>query len=501
MDLMTNTSARPNIVLITVDQMRADLLGCAGHPLIQTPHIDLLARKGVRFEQAYSTTPVCIPARSIIMTGMEGHSLGVTTLQEGYRIPVKETLPYLLNQSGYQTGVVGKMHVYPERCHYGFEQMLLCEEGRLFGKNEGKPRGYDDYEHWLAEQGYTGMAFAHGMTNNDFNMSPWHLPDHTHPTEWIATEACKAIKRRDWTRPLFLWTSFTAPHPPLIPLLRDLYHYEGDDMPEPVKGDWNDRHSSFHHAKLEQFKTMTDKSTAMAYKAIYALITQIDRQVNRIIGTLREEGLLDNTWIIFTSDHGENMGDHGLWTKSNFLQGACRIPFIVTPPLRGNAAQITGPEWMPGLTSSTVVGLQDLLPTCLNIAGLTAPGHCDGVNLLPAVQQPSSKVRDNIMGEMGPIGNRTFMLCDGGWKYIWYEQDGTELLFHIEKDPDETRDQAQEKTQLRDMWRNRLAVTLTARGTDPAAKGGQLIARSPGYVMSAFERAHAVNDQLPRGLH
>ncbi|MCF8563824.1 sulfatase-like hydrolase/transferase [Alicyclobacillus tolerans] len=327
---------QPNIVLITCDHLRADLMGCAGHEIIQTPHIDLLAKRGVRFTQAYSTTPVCIPARASIMTGLHGHHLGVTELQPGFEIPVEETLPKQLSKVGYQTLVVGKMHTYPERCHYGFDNMILWEEGRRLGETYGEHHGYGDYEQWLAEQGYAGLAFAHGMTNNEYAMSPWHLPDHLHPTEWIGYQTCKEIKRRDWTRPLFIWSSFTAPHPPITPLLRDLYLYEQVKMPQPVVGDWAEKHPIFHQIQLAQHSGghKTDLQIDLAFRAFYASVTQVDRQINRIIGTLREEGMLENTWFIFTSDHGDNLGDHHLWAKTNFLKGSCNIPMIVTPPIR-----------------------------------------------------------------------------------------------------------------------------------------------------------------------
>ena len=495
--------SQPNLVLITCDQLRADTLGCAGHPVVQTPHIDLLARRGVRFTQAYSTTPVCVPARAIIMTGLDGHHLGNTGGKPGFQIPVRQTLPRLLSDAGYHTQVVGKMHVYPERCHYGFHSMLLWEEGRPFGKSGGRHRGYGDYEDWLAEQGYPGQAFGHGMANNAYSMTPWHLPDRLHPTEWIGTESCRAIKRRDWTRPLFLWASFTAPHPPLTPLLRDLYAYDQVPMPTPVMGDWTARHPLFHRKKIAQFsgETMTAMRQQLAYRAYYASVTHVDRQINRIIGTLREEGMLDNTWLIFTADHGDNLGDHGLWAKSNFLRGACNIPLVVAPPLRGDPDEHVAPGWMPGGTASAVVGLQDLLPTLAELAGTEAQERVDGASLLPIVRKTDESLRSFIVGEFGVIGARSLMVTDGKWKYIWYEQDGRELLFDIADDPDEMRDLASLRPDVRATYVDKLVQTLAARDGDPALRDGQLRPAEPGRQLSALELARLPNDRLPRGLH
>jgi arylsulfatase len=488
---------QPNIVLITCDHLRADHLGCAGHQVIQTPHIDQLARNGVRFENAYSTTPICIPARASIMTGLEGHSLGLTEFKKGFELPVKETLPQLLKEEGYQTKVVGKMHVFPERCHYGFETMLLCEEGAKFGDYLGENRGYDDYENWLAEQGYAGMAFSHGISVNEYATTPWHLPDHLHPTEWIGTNACKEIRRRDWTRPLFLWTSFTAPHPPLTPLMKDLYMYEGDEIPMPVFGDWSEEQPSFHALNLSFGEGKTDKQIALARKAYYASVTQIDRQLNRMIGTLREQGMLENTWFIFTSDHGDNLGDHHLWQKANFLEGASNIPFIITPPLSGEYDDSVSPDWLPGKVSQSVVGLQDLLPTCLDIAKGRIPENIDGNSLLPIVKEPEEIVREVILGEFGRTGKRSLMLTDGHWKFIWYEEDGMELLFNLHEDPNELKNLSNIELDMKFIWRERMINILSEREEDPATDGITLCASEPGHKVSKKELTKVINVEWP----
>lgn len=498
---------RPHIIMITVDQMRADLMGCAGHPVIQTPHLDNMARRGIRFEQAYSPTPICIPARATLMTGLEGHRLGITTYVEGFQLPTDQTLPKLLGDGGYETRVVGKMHVYPERCHYGFDSMLLCEEGRMFGARSPQKRGYDDYEMWLAEQGYPGQAFGHGIANNEYAMSPWHLPDRLHPTEWIAEQSCRTILRRDWTRPLFLWVSFTAPHPPLTPLLRDLYLYERDEMPSPVIGDWANRHSLYHSRLVAAYggDTRTAKQADLAYRGFYALITQVDRAINRIIGTLREAGMLDNSWLLFTSDHGDSMGDHGLWFKSNFTAGACNVPMMIVPPASFRQPDGTaGDEWMPGRTNGSPVGLQDIMPTCLDMAGLPVPGNIDGRSLLPLVRQPEqTSVRDVLLGEFGHVGTRTLMVTDGRWKYIWFEEDGAELLFDLQNDPKELTDRAVIEADRDRLlhWRSVLAERLSGRASDPAVRNGQLTPAGAPRALSELEKARLAQYYNPRGLH
>lgn len=488
---------QPNILLITCDQLRGDLLGCAGHPIIQTPNINMLARHGVRFSQAYSTTPICIPARSMVMAGQEGGELGITQFLPGFEIPVKETLPQALSDSGYQTKAIGKMHFFPERRHYGFDSMSLCEEGRTMGEANGEDRGYDDYELWLAEQGYAGQAFSHGVPMNGYATSIWQLPDNLHPTEWIGSETCKEIKRRDWSRPFFMWASFTAPHPPLTPLMKDLYIYDKDEMPKPSMGDWVNEHPSFHDLYLDD---KTEKEIDLAIRAYYALVTQVDRQISRILGTLREEGLLKNTWIIFTSDHGDSLGDHGLWRKTKFLKGSTNIPYIITPPLSDESID----SYQTNTINNSVVGLQDILPTCLEIAKVEMPSHVTGRSLLPLVSNPDEKVRETILGEVGPLRGRTFMLTDGIWKYIWYEEDGGELLFNIQNDPDELKNLTSEHSDVKQQWQEKLIEILSLRKNDPAVKDNHLHCKAVGFRLTEEELTHRLRFypyDIPVGHH
>lgn len=502
---MVNHLKQPNIVLITCDHLREDFLGCSGHPIAQTPHIDLLSRIGMRFTQAYSPTPICIPSRATIMTGLEAHSHGIKEYKAGFELPVSETLPKQLRDAGYQTKLIGKSHMYPERCHYGFDQMLLCEEGRRFGKAYGENRGYDDYEQWLTDQGYPGLAFAHGISNNEYAMSPWHLPDHLHPTEWIGQQTCREIKHRDWTRPQFIWASFTAPHPPLTPLMRDLYIYDKDEMLEPYIGGWTSDFSAYHDFNLYNYKDNHGKKQKdLAYRAFLALVTQVDRQINRIVGTLLEENLLSNTWIIFTSDHGDSLGDHYLWQKANFLKGACNVPLISIPLIDQEYQQkYLGEEWYPGTVCRAPVGLQDIMPTCLEIGKATCP-ELDGKSLIPLLKKQQDKVREVLFGEFGADEKRNFMVSDGSWKYIWYEQDGKELLFNIKKDPNELENLSTHEHSMKKMPKERLLQILIGRD-DKVVKNGDLRPSNVNRFQTTTEKAKRyINEVLlkhPKGLH
>jgi arylsulfatase len=190
--------------------------------------------------------------------------------------------------------------------------------------------------------------------------------------------------------------------------------------------------------------------------------------------------------------------DHGLWFKANFTRGACNIPLIVVPP----SADSVGNDWIPGRTNDSQVGLQDLLPTCLDIAGLSAPKGLDGRSLLPLVHQPGqSAVREVILGEFGLPGGRTLMVTDGRWKYIWFEEDGKELLFDLTGDPAETVDQAVRDEQRLGQWQGVLAGKLEAREADPAVQEGRLTSFERSGPLSAPERARMAQYYNTRGIH
>ena len=194
--------ARPNVLVVVTDHWFGALFGVAGHPAIQTPTLDTLARSGVRFPNAYSECPVCIPARRSLMTGTTPRTHGDRVFKETLPMPAGlPTLAQTFRDAGYQAQAVGKLHVFPQRDRIGFDDVLLDEEGRTqYGVT-------DDYELFLGDEGFAGRHFDHGMSNNEYVTRPWHLPEHTHATNWATREMCRAIKRRDPLRPAFWYLS------------------------------------------------------------------------------------------------------------------------------------------------------------------------------------------------------------------------------------------------------------------------------------------------------
>lgn len=419
---------KPNVLLVCTDHWPASLLGCAGHPVIQTPTLDQIAANGTRFTNAYSECPVCIPARRTLMTGTSPRTHGDRIFQEQLPMPELPTLAGTFGQSGYQTYAVGKLHVFPQRNRIGFDDVILDEEGRqIYGV-------VDDYELFLGDQGYAGRYFEHGMSNNEYGYRPWFLPEELHPTNWAANQMCRVIKRKDPGRPAFWYLSFRHPHPPLLPLQSyiDLYRDMGLRIDKPYHGDWTQTDDPWFSLQVDQDRgsKMSPEQIHGARLAFYALCTHIDHQLRVVIGTLREEGLLDNTILCFTSDHGDMLGNHGMWAKRLFYENSAHVPMLL---MGVKDDERTGHHRV----DDRVAGWQDIMPTLLDLAGVRIPDTVEGLSMA------GGNKRDWIYGEIDEGPRATRMICDGRYKLIYFATGNRSQLFDLEKDPRELKDLAQ----------------------------------------------------------
>lgn len=400
------------------------MTGHAGHPSVLTPTLDQLARIGVRYLRAYSECPICIPARRTMMTGVTARLHGDRSFDPALRMPDLPTLPALLRQAGYQTTAVGKLHVYPPRDRIGFEEVHLAEEGR---PHLG---GLDDHDLYLADQGFAGRGFDHGMNNNDYLWRPWHLPEHCHVTNWTTWRMCREIKRRDPTRPGFWHLSYTAPHPPLIPLGSYLDIYRDAAPWAPPRGAWAGDGVAQPYALRavrDYWSHVKPHHLAGIQRAFMALCTHIDHQLRLVIGTLREEGLLDDTAILFTADHGDMLGAHDLWAKRLYYEDSARVPTILVGPK-------AHPRTPAGLVDERLVGLADVMPTLLDLAGIEAPAHVEGLSMIGAEK------RRILLGSCREDASATRMATDGRHKLLWYPCGNVVQLFDLEADPQELTD-------------------------------------------------------------
>jgi len=427
----------PNVLLICCDQLRADWLSCNGHPVTMTPQIDNLAGEGVNFQRAMSECPVCVPAGRILMTGMGPYGVHMNVNRDRQPFPEGPKLAEVMTRAGYQTFASGKMHTCPQRNRLGFEDVQLNEEGR---KQDGLIK--DDYEAFLDDHGYGHRAYTHGLGNNQYGMRISPLPEPFTTTHWTAQKAMEFIERRDPTRPFFLHVSFDKPHPPITPPLEYYELYRDAVMPEPVCGSWVERkrpqsidigaiRHSLHYWKENP---LLMQQTLRGYAA---LITHIDSMIGVLLGTLREHGLLDNTLIMLTSDHGDNLFDHGFFAKSNFMRGSASIPFIIRPPRGwGDKHGVRRDR----VNTSTPVGLMDIMPTILDICGIPIPDNVEGQSVAPFLYEDDPPFRRYSYGNCGPH----YCVNDGRFKYTWFADDGLELLFDQDNDPYDGHDLAED---------------------------------------------------------
>lgn len=433
---------KPNVVLIEVDQMRADCLSALDHPVVDTPNIDQLARDGALFENAYAATPSCVPARASILTGMSQASTGRVGYQDRVPWNYEHTIAGEFSNADYHTQSIGKMHVYPTRNLCGFHNVVLHDGYMHYNRFKFNVKTIesfdylDDYLHWMRGRlhGHVDIGDLGLDCNSSTVARPWHLAEEFHPTNWLTTESIDFLRRRDPTKPFFLKMSYVRPHPPFDPPAAFYDMYRDLDLPTAPIGDWAEAEDKGRAglSPITESGIVPEHRLKRAQAAYYALITHVDHQIGRFINALQEFGVFYNTVILFVSDHGELLGDHNLFRKSLPYEGSAKIPFILSDP--GNQLKMKKNQRI-----EHVVELRDIMPTLLDATNLPIPDTVEGRSVLPLVRNEGKSWREYIHGEHAK-GNRSFhYITDGKDKYIWYSQTGEEQFFDLEKDPQELK--------------------------------------------------------------
>jgi len=421
------TTTRPNILLVHADQHRADCLGAAGNPDVQTPNIDALAAEGVRYENSFCPYPVCTPSRYSLLCGLYVRQhLGWTnhcTLP-----PAIPTLPRALRDTGYQTAAVGKMHFTPTYLDVGFETMRLAEQ-------DGPGRFDDDYHRWLQAEGLVDRLDLIDQRKEYRDLAPdvyWEtvgalrsdLDEAHHSTTWIAERALEVLD--GWAGgEHMLMVGFVKPHHPFDPPAPWDEMYDPQALTllpgwlnEPPARDVQRSAGYFRHAEL----TEAQVRRAMAY--YYATLSQIDHHVGRMVDLLRRRGLYENTLIVYTSDHGDYMGFHHLLLKGGTMYDPLvKVPLIIKWPGQARAG---------GVTRALVNNL-DVAPTLLRAAGCAVPSTMQGLDLA----SPAAG-RDAIFTE-GWIGDETMVRTADG-KLLWYREPSLSRFYDLRRDPLELED-------------------------------------------------------------
>jgi choline-sulfatase len=421
---MTAARKTPNILVIQADQMTPGVLPAYGHPLVKTPHIDALAADGVVFEHMYSNFPLCVPSRASMLSGRLAHN--IASWDNATEMPATiPTLAHHLRGAGYHTVLCGKMHfIGPDQVH-GFDERITTD---IY------PANFAWTPDWVVGERYrpTGIN-PQGIVEAGTCVRSLQM-DYDDEVENTGVQKIYDLARFNTDKPFMMWISFTHPHSPFVTTQKywDLYDHDDIDMPKvpPIPVDELDEMSRWlYYAHAQDLLTIKDEHVRNARHAYYGMTSYIDDKVGRLMETLKAVGLADDTVVVFTSDHGEMLGERGKWFKQYFYEGSVGVPLIISHP----------DTYKPGRVSE-LVSLVDLLPTFMDIATDGSPpeqpGPLDGHSLTGLIQGDNSDWDNKVVSEYtgeGVIAPCRMVRRDN-YKYI-YTHGHPPLLFDLDNDP------------------------------------------------------------------
>jgi choline-sulfatase len=470
---------RPNILFIVADQLAAPFLRAYGHKLVKTPHIDKLAEAGVVFQNFYSPSPLCAPARATLMSGLLPSSTGVYDNAAEFPSAIP-TFAHYLRLQGYQTCLSGKMHfVGPDQLH-GFEERLTTD---IYPADFGwtpdwsKPQARIDW--WYHNMSSVKQAGIAEITNQ---------LEYDDEVAFLAGRKLFDYARYGEGRPFCLTVSFTHPHDPYVARASfwNLYRDDEIDMPRTraIAYDELDPHSRrlYDVAAVDDYE-VSEADIRSSRHGYYASISYIDSLIGGLVETLKSCGLADNTIIALTSDHGDFLGERGLWYKMSFLEHSARVPLI-----------ICGERFFKPRRVGAPASLADIMPTFCDLAmegksSLARP--VDGRSLYPLLQGAAENSTAAVFGEylaegaLAPI----YMLRRDKWKFIQSEPD-PDQLYDLDSDPDELNNIA--KDPQHQSLVSKLTALLGERFDPPESKR---------RVMESQKARHMLFAALKRGSY
>lgn len=440
--LGVSAAEKPLNVLFLISDDLNDDLGCYGHPMVQSPNIDRLAEKGLRFERAYCQFPLCNPSRASMMTGLLPDETEVFSNRALFRdaYPDVVTMSQLFRNNGYFTARVGKIY------HYGVPSQIGTD-------------GLDDPESW--DEVYNPIGRDKTEEAQVITLVPgkyggtlsWMAADGTdrEQTDGIGADMAIQLLKEHRDEPFFLAVGFYRPHTPYVAPKKYFELYPIDDIkPLPLHLD-RVPFAAYQKIRPEEDE-MTERQKQEAIQAYYASITFMDAQVGRVLDALEAEGLADNTIVVMTSDHGYQLGEHGLWKKQSLFEESARIPFIVYKP--GMTAG--------GQTTERIAELIDIYPTLADLAGLNKPEHLTGVSLKPLLDDPDAPTKPAALTQVyrryrangTQLEYKGYSIRAGDWRYTLWDggNQGVELYNH-ESDPTEMRNLAENEAYAADRAR------------------------------------------------
>jgi len=461
-------SKRPdNVILITTDHMRYDCINAHGNPYIHTPNMDYLVNNGISFSNCFAQNPLCMPSRSSFMTGFYPQQVGVTSNGHCLDPDFPFTAPRLFAGNGYKTAQIGKLHFQPhENCDldprarydYGFDTLWLSEE----------PGPYEDaYVNFLRNEwrDYVDLFRVPRSDSperaKELNGRVIDAPWQASYSGWIAEQGSRFVKTRD---NCFIHLGFYAPHPPLNPTKEMFEPYLNMEIPQARLGDheWEDKPEPLASMIKQYAQSWTEEGLTNYRKHFYAMVTGVDLALGQFLATLRESGKLDNTLIVFTSDHGDLCGDHSMLLKQHsFYDELMHLPLLFFWP------EGVGTE---GRKEDDLVEMIDLLPTMLELSGGRMPPHSPGISYAePLRERKKVNGRDDVLAYNG---EGDVMLRTDKFKYIAYHTGGEVLYDYSDQKPEvinHINDSSYNNT-LNDMRKRAMFRSATASASAQALK-------------------------------
>ena len=411
-----------NVLFISVDDMNNDL-GCFGHPLVKSPNIDRLAARGVRFDRAYCQFPLCNPSRSSLLTGLRPDTTRVFDLQYHFRqgMPDVVTLPQVFMKNGYYVARVGKMYHYGNPGDIGTDGL----DDRASWKERFNPAGRDktalepDIMNYSPKRGLgSSMSFLADKTGADLE----------HTDGKVAAQAIQLLEKHK-SEPFFIAAGFYKPHCPYVTPKKyfDLYRMEQISLP-PITPDTPKDYPALALSgyKPWPYVGVTPDQARECKRAYYAAISFVDAQIGRLLDAVDRLGLRDNTIIVFWSDHGYHLGEHGLWFKQSCFEEAARVPLIISVPGLKTAGQ----------ASPRLAELVDLYPTLADLAGLAPPPGLQGETLRPLLLNPTAKWDHPAFTQVQRGAAPGHSVRTERWRYTqWDRGEQGEELYDQDNDP------------------------------------------------------------------
>jgi len=443
---------KPNILLIISDEHNAGALGCYGNDVIQTRNLNALAGRGVVFDNCYCNSPLSVPSRLSFTSGKYISRVGAWSNKCWLPSADYPTLPRMLNAAGYESVLCGKMH-YDHTRRYGFTEI-----GGNMNRNRktgaGKRRDPDDLQ---PKPGISGR-FKQFHTAEDSGVLK-------HDRQVTAATVDFLRNRKADDKPLFLLAGYVAPHFPLIVPEKYFRHYEGK-VPMPVipEGHLESLARNYKHLRIGFNIEDVPADTVRKGRELYYGLTQwLDEQIGMVLDALAKSDLADNTIVVYTTDHGENMGEHDLWWKNCMFDHAARVPLIVSWPKR----------WNPGQRRTQACSLLDLMQTVAELAGADVPKDCNGQSMVKWLDRPATKWKDMAVSEYYAhnIASGFAMLRMGRFKYVYHtpadaDHPAEHELYDLHADPCEFHNLASESAH-KDRIRKMHAALVNEIGEHP----------------------------------